>query len=154
MATLKKVVSNPSKPAVKMLGHRPQVQVAVAKSANPIDLIHGAKVMDVSTIEFVGREGGRSASPEVAALREKISELELGQGFIIPKGLRVDRKITNASTGVESTIRTYKGANTVSKFAKANGVRYRSRLDKSGNLWIFRVEALVVVESDEEEGGE
>jgi hypothetical protein len=94
----------------------------------------------MSSVAFAIHTRGRSASPEVAALIEKISYLHVDQGFVIPKGLRVTRGIK--VNGKKYTLHTYKGYNTVFKFAKAHDVRYRTKLDINGKLWIFRVEPL------------
>lgn len=144
MAIVKKV-AQVSKVAQK-------VAPKVAHKATPVDLIEGAEVLDMDSgdIEFLGKEGGRQASPEVEALREKANSLKIGQGFVIPKALMIEREVTNSKTGTSSTIYTYKGANTISKMSKKSGKRFRTRRDVHGKMYIFRVTPLETVEAEEE----
>lgn len=119
-----------------------------ATQRTPVDLIEGAEVLDMNSgdIEFLGKEGGRQASPEVEALRSKASGLKIGQGFAIPKALLVEREVTNSKTGATSVIYTYKGANTISKMASKSGMRFRTRRTVDGKMILFRVTPLEVVE--------
>lgn len=136
----------------------PKVAQKVAQKATPVDLIEGAEVLDMESgdIEFLGKEGGRQASPEVEALRDKANSLKIGQGFVIPKALMIEREVTNGKTGASSTIYTYKGANTISKMAKKTDKRFRTRRDVHGKMYLFRVTPLEVVEegAEGEEGAE
>lgn len=153
MAMVKKI----QKVAPKV-AHKVAPVASKVSSKSPIDLIEGAEVinMEGSGIEFLGKEGGRQASPEVEALKEKVSALKIGQGFVIPKALRIEREVTNSTTGTSSTIYTYKGANTISKLANREGKRFRTKRSTDGKMYIFRVTPLEVapVESDESEEGE
>jgi hypothetical protein len=119
-----------------------------------VKVADGFQVMDISNIEFLasGRGGGKPMNPAVAKLIDKALTLEVGQGIKVPVAMRVQRNITGQN-GVTSELHTYQGAQSLSKKSKAEGMRYRTRRDTSGNLWLFRVEPLpeaVEVEVTEE----
>ena len=114
----------------------------------------GFQVVSIDSIEFLasGRGGGKPMNPAVAKLIDKALTLEIGQGIKVPVAMRVQRNITGQN-GVTSELHTYQGAQSLSKKSKAEGMRYRTRRDTAGNLWLFRVEPLpeaVEVEVTEE----
>jgi len=114
---------------------------AVVKAG--VKVADGFQVMDISNIEFLtsGRGGGKPMNPAVAKLIDKALTLEVGQGIKIPVSMRVQRNITGQN-GMTSELHTYQGAQSLSKKSKAEGMRYRTRRDTTGNLWLFRVEPL------------
>jgi hypothetical protein len=138
----------------KVIGKAPVKVAAKVATKSPIDMIEGADILDVNSgdIDFLtgGGGGGRSAAPEVEALKAKANSLKIGQGFSVPKALHIERDVTNSKTGVASTIYTYKGAGTISKMAKRENKRFRTRRDVAGKLYIFRVAPLEVEEVVEE----
>ena len=146
MATMiKKAVPAIVKQGVKQIGK------PVVKQAD------GFQVMDISTIEFLasGRGGGKPMNPAVQRLIDKALTLEVGQGIKVPVTLRQERTITGANN-VTSTLHTYQGAQSLSKRSKAsletdNPMRFRTRRDTANNLWLFRVEPLIVSEVTVEE---
>ena len=103
----------------------------------------GFQVVSIDSIEFLasGRGGGKPMNPAVAKLIDKALTLEIGQGIKIPVSMRVQRNITGQN-GVTSELHTYQGAQSLSKKSKVAGMRYRTRRDTTGNLWLFRVEPL------------
>lgn len=127
-----------------------QTQKAGVKPASkPLD---GFQVVSIDTIEFLpsGRGGGKPMDPAVQRLVDKALSLKIGQGFKVPTNMRMERVI-NGSNGAQSTLHTYKGAQSLSKKAKSQDMRFRTRRDVSNNLWLFRVEPLIVSEVTEEE---
>lgn len=107
----------------------------------------GFQVMDISNIEFLssGRGGGKPMDPAVQKLIDKALTLEIGQGIKVPVNMRIERTITGQN-GASSTLHTYKGAQSLSKKSAAHEMRFRTRRDTANNLWLFRVEPLVVTE--------
>jgi hypothetical protein len=133
-----------------------QTKQVAAKAVNPIDAISRAGVINIEAdnIDWVQRAGGggRGASPENQAVRDKADSLKIGQGFVLPKGMVVKREIKNASTGAVSTLYTFKGANLVHKL---QGKKFRTKRDTSGNLYLFRVTPTVLhVEGEQAEAEE
>jgi len=145
------VIKRPVPPVVKQVA-KPVVKTVGKPIVKPAE---GFQVVDIETIEFLasGRGGGKPMNPAVAKLIEKALTLELAQGIKVPVSLRVQRNITGQN-GVTSELHTYQGAQSLSKKSKAEGMRFRTRRDTSGNLWLFRVEPLEVVEVavEEQEG--
>ena len=135
-------------------------KVGVKAGVKPVVKQEGFQVVDVNTIDFLesGRGGGREADPAVEKLLASAFTLEIGQAIKIPIALRTMREIESAN-GNKSEIHQYKGAQTLSKRAAKtkdteNPYRFRTRRDKSGNMWLFRVEPLaeaVAVEVSEDE---
>jgi len=126
--------------AVPAVVQKAAVKPMVKAAVKPAE---GFQVTDISTIEFLtsGRGGGKPMNPAVAKLIDKALTLEIGQGIKIPVSMRVQRNITGQN-GVISELHTYQGAQSLSKKSKAEGMRYRTRRDTTGNLWLFRVEPL------------
>lgn len=121
----------------------------VVKSATkPLD---GFQVVSIDSIEFLpsGRGGGKPMDPATQKLVDKALSLQIGQGIKVPVNMRLEREI-NGQNG-KSILHTYKGAQSLAKKAKANEMRFRTRRDVSNNLWLFRVEPLIVSEVLEEE---
>jgi len=127
-------------PAVVKAGVKPVVKAGV----KPVD---GFQVVSVDSIEFLasGRGGGKPMNPAVARLIDKALTLEIGQGIKVPVTLRQERTI-NGVNGVSSVLHTYQGAQSLSKKSKAHDMRFRTRRDTANNLWLFRVEPLIVSE--------
>jgi len=134
MAIFKKTVPV-AKPVTKTVA-KPATKVAAKND--------GFQVVSVDSIEFLagGGGGGKPMDPAVANLIEKALALEIGQAFKIPTAMRAERPIVNSTTGVESILYTYQGAQSLGKKAAQNGMRFRTRRDKAGNLWLFAVEPL------------
>lgn len=136
------VIKRPVPAVVKQVAK--QVAKPVTKQvAKP----EGFQVVSIDSIEFLpsGRGGGKPMDPAVAKLVDKALELEIGQGFKIPAAMRLERVITGQN-GASSTLYTYKGAQSLSKKAKQNEMRFRTRRDTTGNLWLFRVEPIQYAE--------
>lgn len=131
MATVIRKATVPTKPV--------QRAVQTAKKAVAVD---GFQVVNIDTIEFLssGRGGGKPMDPAVAKLVEKALSLQVGQGIKVPVNMRIEREINGANG--KSVLHTYKGAPSLSKRAKANDMRFRTRRDVSNNLWLFRVEPI------------
>lgn len=131
----------------KQVSTKPVAQKAV----NPIDALSRAGVISIEAdnIDWVQRAGGggRGASPENQAVRDKADSLKIGQGFMVPKSMVVKREIKNANTGAVSTLYTFKGANLVHKL---QGKKFRTKRDTSGNLYLFRVTPTVVHVEEEQ----
>lgn len=104
----------------------------------------GFQVVSVDSIEFLSssRGGGKPMNPAVQKLVDKALTLQIGQGIKIPAAMRQEREIVNSATGAKSILYTYQGAPSVNKRASANGLRFRTRRDVAGNLWLFAVEPL------------
>jgi hypothetical protein len=126
---------------------KPLVKAAVKATVKATD---GFQVMDISNIEFLssGRGGGKPMDPAVARLIDKAVTLQVGQGIKVPVSMRLERQITGKN-GVTSVLHTYKGAQTLSKRSTASldtdaPMRFRTRRDTANNLWLFRVEPIVV----------
>jgi hypothetical protein len=137
--------------AVPAVVQKAAVKPMVKAAVKPAE---GFQVVSIDSIEFLasGRGGGKPMNPAVAKLIDKALTLEIGQGIKIPVSMRVQRNITGQN-GVTSELHTYQGAQSLSKKSKAEGMRYRTRRDTTGNLWLFRVEPLpesVAVEVTEE----
>lgn len=137
MAVITKKVAQVSKVA-------PKVAPKVATQRD------GFQVVDVDNIEFLstGRGGGKPMDPATAALVNKALSLSIGQAIKVPQELRIKRGINGANG--QSVLHTYKGAQSLSKRSKAQGMRFRTRRDTAGNLWLFRVEPLEVAEQVQE----
>lgn len=118
------------------------VQAVKAVSKPAVKVADGFQVVSVDSIEFLSssRGGGKPMNPAVQKLVDKALTLQIGQGIKIPASMRQERKIVNSTTGAESTLFTYQGAPSVNKRAAANGLRFRTRRDVAGNLWLFAVE--------------
>jgi len=124
-----------------------------------VPVVDGFKVTDINTIDFLesGRGGGKPADPAVERLLTKAFTLEIGQGIKVPVTMRTMKEIVSAN-GNKAELHSYKGAQTLSKRAgktkdSENPYRFRTRRDKSGNLWLFRAEPVaepVAVEGVEE----
>jgi len=138
----KKTVVIPAKHSAKPVSSKP---------TNPIELLARAGVVsfDSDSIDWVGRSGGggRAASPENQAIRDKADGLKVGQGFVIPKAMVTIRPITNSKTGQTSTLYTYKGASLVHKL---EGKKFRTKRDTNNNLYLFRVQPNVIMTQEEE----
>ena len=119
------------------------------KEVSVLAQIEGADVVSIDEIELMPRAGGggRGASPEVELLRSKARTLKIGQGFQIPVSLQVERKIT--SKNGESTLYTYKGAAAIAKLKEKEGKHFRTRRDKQGRMYIFRVSPPEEVQTEE-----
>jgi hypothetical protein len=116
---------------------------AVKGSVKPVAKVaDGFQVVSVDSIDFLSssRGGGKPMNPATAKLIEKALTLQIGQGIKIPVAMRTEREIVNSSTGSKSILYTYQGAPSLNKRASANGMRFRTRRDVSGNLWLFAVE--------------
>jgi hypothetical protein len=119
---------------------KPTVGKQVVKSATkPLD---GFQVVSIDTIEFLpsGRGGGKPMDPATQKLVDKALSLQIGQGIKIPVNMRLQREINGANG--KSVLHTYKGAQSLSKKAKAGDMRFRTRRDVNDNLWLFRVEPI------------
>lgn len=123
---------------------------AVKSTAKPS--IDGFQIVSMDSIEFLpsGRGGGKPMDPAVQKLVDKALSLQIGQGFKVPASMRIQREIKNSTSGAVSTLFTYKGAPSLSKRAKAQDMRFRTRRDTAQNLWLFRVEPIEYVEATEE----
>lgn len=111
---------------------------AAPKGGISVAEIEGAEVYNMDDLELIGRSGGgRGASAETEALKKRATALKVGQGFVIPETMRIERPIT--SNGSTSTIYTYKGANSVNKLAKDQEFKFRVRRDQNGNMFLFKV---------------
>jgi len=122
--------------------------MAVAKAVVKKSVVSsGYQIVDIDTIEFMpsGRGGGRAMDPATATLIEHALKLKIGQGFKVPASLRIQREI-NGVNG-KSVLYTYKGAPALSRRAKTQNMRYRTRRDTAGNLWLFRATPLEVSEA-------
>ena len=119
-----------------------QAAKPVVKSVAKVN--DGYQVVSMDSIEFLstGRGGGKPMDPATQKLIDKALTLQIGQGIKIPANLRVERAITNSKTGVTATLYTYKGAQSLGKKAKDAGLRFRTRRDVTGNLWLFAAEPL------------
>lgn len=104
--------------------------------------IDGAEIYTMDSIELIGRSGGRGASPAVEALKKRATNMKVGQGFIIPEDMRIVRTIN--SNGTQSTLYTYKGANSLNKLSKNQEFKFRVRRDAEGNVFLFKVTREVV----------
>jgi hypothetical protein len=116
---------------------------AVKAAVKPVAKVaDGFQVVSVDSIEFLSssRGGGKPMDPATAKLIDKALTLQIGQGIKIPAAMRQEREIVNSTTGVKSVLYTYKGAPSLNKRAIANGMRFRTRRDVAGNLWLFAVE--------------
>jgi len=142
------VIKRPVPPVVQKSVAKPVVKTMGKPIVKPAE---GFQVVSIDTIEFLssGRGGGKPMDPAVAKLIEKAFTLEVSQGIKVPNSLRLQKNITGQN-GVTSELHTYKGAQSLSKKSKAEGMRFRTRRDTSGNLWLFRVEPLEVIEVAEE----
>lgn len=134
------VIRKPVPPTVHKAGVKPAVKQA-----------DGFQVMDIANIEFLssGRGGGKPMDPAVAKLIDKALTLQIGQGIKVPVNMRVQRTITGKN-GAVSELHTYKGAQSLSKKSAEHDMRFRTRRDVANNLWLFRVEPIVVTEVAEE----
>lgn len=160
MAFLKPPVKPAAKQVIPPVTHKVGLKVA-AKAG--IAVADGFKVTDISTIDFLesGRGGGVAADPAVERLIAKAFTLEISQGIKVPVSMRT-MKVIESKNGNKAELHSYKGAQTLSKRAgktkdSENPYRFRTRRDKSGNLWLFRAEPLaepVPVEGVEEEQAE
>lgn len=138
------------KPVAQVQTARKVVQTGKAVAHKPV--ADGFAVVSIDTIDFLpsGRGGGKPMDPAVQKLVDKALSLQIGQGFKVPQSMRLNREIKGANG--TSTLYTYKGAPSLSKRAKAQDMRFRTRRDTAQNLWLFRVEPLEYVEVAEEEG--
>lgn len=117
---------------------KPVVKAGVKPTVRPVS--EGFQVVSIDSIEFLssGRGGGKPMDPAVAKLVDKALTLQIGQGIKVPVAMRIDRTINGANG--ESILKTYQGAQTLSKRSTASGMRFRTRMDTSENLWLFRAE--------------
>jgi len=125
----------------------------VAKAASkPMGKVaDGFQVVSVESIDFLETTrggGGKPMDPATAKLIEKALTLQIGQGIKVPIALRIERPIKNSTTGVESILYTYKGAVSLSKRVNPDEIRFRTRRDKTGNLWLFAVEPFTEAERE------
>ena len=136
--------------AVPPTVHKAGVKPVVAKPT--VKPTEGFQVVSIDSIEFLpsGRGGGKPMDPAVAKLIDKAMSLQIGQGIKVPLTLRQQRTI-NGKNGAVSELHTYKGAQSLSKKSLANDMRFRTRRDVSNNLWLFRVEPIVITEVIAEE---
>lgn len=113
-------------------------KAAVKPVTKPVS--DGFQVVSIDSIEFLssGRGGGKPMDPAVARLIDKAFTLQIGQGIKVPVALRTERVI-NGKNG-KSVLKTYHGAQSLSKRSAASGMRFRTRMDVSENLWLFRAE--------------
>lgn len=115
----------------------------VKATVKPVAKINdGFQVVDVDSIDFLStsRGGGKPMDPATQKLIDKALTLKIGQGIKIPTAMRQERKIVNSQTGAESILYTYQGAQSLNKRAASHDIRFRTRRDTAGNLWLFAVE--------------
>jgi len=128
------------------------IKPAVKGSVKPVAKVaDGFQVVSVDSIDFLETTrggGGKPMDPATARLIEKALTLQIGQGLKVPTAMRIERKIVNSTTGAESILYTYKGAISLSKRVNPEEIRFRTRRDKTGNLWLFAVEPFTEAERE------